>query len=168
MSLSAKPLNALAGIARRLHPAPHLEPAAGAVDTLPAFRADGALPAGIHRAGVDEFLTRFATTPRRSRMADHLVAELHRRGDDRAWIAGSFITSKGRPGDVDVVVQVDAMPYFADTVDAEAARRGINIYSHEPGQAVTNDVGSWPDMLDFFRHGRDGAERGVVELVLKP
>lgn len=88
--------------------------------TLPPLeRAGGAyeyLPAGDHEAALDEVEHQFgcSTFRRRELMTSlrEVVDKLRGLGVTTIWIDGSFVSSKQRPGDVDVIY---AKPIGADT-----------------------------------------------------
>jgi hypothetical protein len=71
---------------------------------IPEFEPGGNLPPGIHAASWDAFVMRFGTTDHRRRLLSGLqraLASLKLAGCRRAYIDGSFVTQKERPGDYD-------------------------------------------------------------------
>src|SRR5436190_17326429 len=75
---------------------------------IPEFGDDGLLPAGIHDATADEVVTRYGSqNDRRRILTSRLLRwiELGRIvGASRLLVAGSYVTAKDHPGDVDVVM----------------------------------------------------------------
>jgi hypothetical protein len=78
--------------------------------SIPAFQEDGFLPPGLYLADLDEIWERFGCTSERRRMLfDRLqmfVDVARHVGALRMFIAGSYVTAKMNPGDVDVVIWV--------------------------------------------------------------
>lgn len=167
-----------ATLVRYVSPAPEVVARSGDHAALPAFTAAGTLPAGVHDASLGEFFTRFGTTPRRRQMIDHMVDALRLRGLDEAYVAGSFVTAKRRPGDIDMVVRQGSNDFFGGGITTlRETMRGLQVFAAEPHSAAwrqTNPsmlpsaerVQHHDHMLDFFATGRNGAERGLVLLHL--
>lgn len=78
--------------------------------TIPAFRADGYLPEGLHPATEAEVLFRFGAPSRRRRKLALRVrrwVELARLVcGKRLLIDGSFVTAKNDPNDVDALILI--------------------------------------------------------------
>jgi hypothetical protein len=73
---------------------------------LPAHTADGFLPAGIHSASWEEVVDRLSGSARREALIEGLLAgltHLAEAGCVRVLLAGSFVTTKQNPKDVDVL-----------------------------------------------------------------
>ena len=68
-----------------------------------APNALGELPLGMHTATLEEVEAVFVTTPRRRRLFEGLACaqNLHAAGVRRAFINGSFVTTKADPNDID-------------------------------------------------------------------
>jgi hypothetical protein len=75
---------------------------------IPEFNAEGYLPAGIHRASVDEIATRFGQEPdiRRAELESlrWLVDLAKKVGVARVIVDGSFVTDVWEPNDVDCLL----------------------------------------------------------------
>ena len=78
---------------------------------IPEFDSDGELPPGVHVATLDEVRQRFgifSLTNRRPQLFTKLseLVEVARVSGivDRLIIAGSFVTAKAAPNDVDVLI----------------------------------------------------------------
>src|SRR5437870_3450533 len=79
---------------------------------IPDFRDNGFLPEGVHDATIDEVVTRFGEQNERRR---RLTAQLQRWiqlsktvGVVRILLAGSYVSAKPRPVDLDAVVLLPA------------------------------------------------------------
>ncbi len=79
---------------------------------IPAFNDDGYLPAGIHRATLEEIAARFGqeTELRRVQMQSlgWLVDLARRAGALRLVVNESFVTDRPEPNDVDCVLLIGA------------------------------------------------------------
>ena len=139
---------------------------------IPAFRADGYLPEGLHRASEAELTFRFgSTSPRRRRLALRVRRwiELARAvGASRLLIDGSFVTDKPDPGDVDAVILLPADFH-------EQIRRGIDpaleleqmLLTRRPEELFgAEDQTDWDDWAEFFSRTReaDGRRKGLLEI----
>jgi len=76
---------------------------------LPALRADGTLPPGVHSASLEEVFAHFpATTAQRqaldAALSSCVVVAKRLRLADKMALDGSYITDKQQPSDVDVIV----------------------------------------------------------------
>jgi hypothetical protein len=88
---------------------------------IPELNDDGYLPAGVHRATLEEVAARFAreTELRRVQMESlaWLVDLARRAGASRLVVNGSFVTDRPEPNDVDCVLL--AGPSFPRDAEAE-------------------------------------------------
>ena len=146
------------------------------VSVIPEFE-DELLPSGVHRATWDEVMQRFGTTPHRRWLLAGLaaaLAELRRAGCRTAWLDGSFVTAKARPGDYDLVWD------HSDVSDANLSRLDSVFFDLAPpraaqqvkyrGDLLPNVVegSSAMPFLDFFQVDKDtGRQRGIVRLDLE-
>ena len=76
---------------------------------LPALNSRGDLPEGLHRATLAEVQAQFGDGVGERQRATALLEQIHRLASltgklDRFVVFGSYITSKARPRDVDVVL----------------------------------------------------------------
>jgi len=72
--------------------------------SIPPFVESGSLPEGVHEATWQEIVDRYGTTDRRRELLEGLRAaldSLRDAGCPRAYIDGSFVTSKNEPADFD-------------------------------------------------------------------
>lgn len=141
---------------------------------IPAFDAGGNLPPGIHRAGWDEIVTRFAINSRRRQLADGLLEALRslkHAGCRAVYLDGSFVTAKELPGDFDAcweIAGVDADRLDRELLDfsnrraAQKARYGGELF---PAETAADPAGT--TFLDYFQHDRDtGQPKGIVAIDL--
>lgn len=132
------------------------------------------LPPGIHAASLDEVEKVFATNPLRRRLMSGLVEALTRlrwAGCERAYLDGSFVSSKPRPRDFDVCwdptgVDVSKLdPVFLDFTNTRLAQKRAFLGECFPSSTICGDVGS--SFLDFFQFERSTGERkGIVVIAL--
>jgi hypothetical protein len=134
----------------------------------------GNLPPGEHQAGWVEVVERFGTTPWRRQLLEGLaraLRDLRAAGCKRAYIDGSFITTKEHPGDFDACWDLDGVDF--DVIDEvlltfDAARRAQKAkYRGElfPADAAADPLGTL--FLDFFQRDRDGNAKGIIVIDLE-
>lgn len=141
---------------------------------IPAFRADGYLPEGVHVASEAEATFRFgSSSPRRRRLALRLRrwAELARQvRAKRLLIDGSFVTHKKEPNDIDAVVMLpDNFERQIEEGVESALELEEMLLTRRPGEVfAAEDAGDWNDWLEFFSRTRepDGRRKGLVEIEL--
>jgi hypothetical protein len=137
---------------------------------LPEFLGDF-LPPGIHRARWSEVVRRFGGTSRRQALLRGLrlcLEDLHAAGCTRAWLNGSFVTTKENPGDFDLVWDLDGVtirqlhPVLTDLDPpriAQDLRYGGDILPN------VQEGSSGQPFLDFFQQDSfTGRPKGIVEL----
>lgn len=142
---------------------------------LPPFNARGDLPPGIYRAAWVEIDAWFGAGLARQRLAGtlhHLHALARRTGQlERFLIFGSFVTNKELPGDVDVVLvmaeafKLEEAPRESRTLFSHAeadARFGASVFWVRRGILPDGEMASF---LEFWQTRRDGAKRGIVEVI---
>jgi len=143
---------------------------------IPDFTHEGLLPAGIHKASLEELKERFAVfdrSDRRLRVFDRLANLLDEakksRIVQRVLIAGSFVTAEPEPNDFDCILVLDPTivgrtlpPFQYNLVSRRMARRmfGGDIMPALDGSAALAEY------VDFFQTTRDGEQMGLVEIEL--
>lgn len=134
---------------------------------LPALRADGTLPPGIHAATLDEVFAAFPpTTPQRQALNAALahgvstVKRLHLA--DRIALDGRYITHEPAPADVDMIVLTPGV--YQLTGEQRYAAEGIDTTLLDIQFA--HDAADFQGWLTFFGTGRSNMPKGVVDLVL--
>jgi hypothetical protein len=133
---------------------------------LPPFDESGNLPRGVHRASIEEVVSRFGHgSPEReveARELVQLVAWARRRGVRRLIINGSFVTDKREPNDVDVVL---LPPAEHRQQEAELEREpAVWPFLQILVAADEADLDRWAK--DDFGTDREGRDKGVVEVIL--
>ena len=140
---------------------------------IPGFRKDGYLPDGIHLAELDEIANCFGTTQQRSKLMSRvrtwvgLARSIRAR---RLLLAGSFVTSKPDPTDVDAVVLLpDDFSELVDQGIHDALELSTMIISRHPEEIfAAEDERDWYNWVDFFSRTRelDGRSKGIIEVKL--
>ena len=137
--------------------------------SLPSFDGStGRLPPGEHQATWEEVVERFGFNERRRQLLDGLAEALVLLADagcTRAWINGSFVTSKEEPGDFDVAWDESGVDF--DTLDeiffemGEGRRMQKNRFG---GELLPNvvEIKSGLSFADFFQNERDTSRKGIV------
>lgn len=146
--------------------------------SLPKTQSNGFLPPGVHRATLNDVNDAFGKqTPRR----EHLMSQLRRLIDTakftgrvkRAFVFGSFVTSKPFPRDLDVLL---LMREGFDREFAALPESERFIFEHERARLLfeadvfwateaigTDEFSSW---LSVYQRSRDMVECGIVEVIL--
>ena len=145
---------------------------------LPSFNYHGFLPEGVHETTLVELRERFATNPAREelykKLQNFLEWAVNTGQFSRAYINGGFITSKGNPEDVDVILETRAHygpaafaamePFFAQGIDSI-----YEIYSVHLHFWCEGFPGGMSDFRRFFQYLRpqDAAPLGLKEQARK-
>lgn len=143
---------------------------------LPALTIDGLLPPGIHLAEWDEVYAAFGTTPHRRRLLDgfrRAINALKSAGCKKAYLDGSFVTSKDKPGDFDGCwEETDVDPSLLDPIlltfvngrIAQKIKFGGELFP--AGFVADPTTGSI--FIDFFQiHKETGAAKGIIAIDLE-
>jgi hypothetical protein len=139
---------------------------------IPAFRADGYLPEGVHLATEQEVTARFGqATPGRQRLMERVAEWLtlaRAVGARRFLLDGSFVTTRREPGDVDAVCWLPSnFGIQCHMGIAEAVRLDQILTTRVPGELFTAfDQADWDNWCGFFSQALDGQRKGVVEVIL--
>lgn len=142
---------------------------------IPEFAESGDLPAGIHKATLEEVEDRFGKVPpARKQTVERLrrVYDLASSTDHlaRFVIFGSFVTAKPEPNDVDIVMLMDD-DFDASRLEGEAAL----LFDHAVAQSMFGASVFWlrkiaalggeDDFVAGWQIKRDGTRRGIVEVI---
>ena len=132
------------------------------------------LPPGIHLATWQELAERFGTNDRRTEILAGLLRALQALGAagcQRAFVDGSFVTSKEVPGDFDGCWDHSGVDF--DALDPVL----LNFEGHREAQKAKFEgemfiAGTQADelgtrFLDFFQLDRDGRPKGIIQINLK-
>jgi len=143
--------------------------------SLPAFNEEGNLPPGVHQATLPEVLERFghgsvqrgAVSERLNRLYQ-LVTSTGKLA--RFVVFGSFVTAKGEPNDVDILLLMEDT-FDLVSVTGEAAL----LFQHLEAEARfgasvfwtcrSGAMGGEQAMIEYWQVRRDGGQRGIVEIV---
>ncbi len=143
---------------------------------LPELNQDGNLPEGIHLATEEEVLVRFATSSARRRWLGEQLQNLLGVAKSterlhRAFLWGSFVTSKESPNDLDILLvmtgdfTVDALPEKSRVLfDYTDAR--LRFHADVFWTKASIDAGILALWLDTYQVGKDFKRRGIVEIRL--
>ncbi|HUE75098.1 MAG TPA: hypothetical protein VMP01_29790 [Pirellulaceae bacterium] len=134
---------------------------------IPALDDYGNLPAGIHRATLEELVAAFGSgSPEREVQASELVEFVQwaiTAGIRRIIVNGSFVTGKLSPNDVDVIV-LPGPEYPMDTMDNEVIHDSVWPFLQIIFAADDADLERWAN--EDFGTDRRQRPKGVVELIL--
>jgi hypothetical protein len=138
---------------------------------IPEFNSNGYLPPGIHKSSLMEFEKRFCemTTGRRELFAQFCkILNLLEKHEDQILhiiIDGSFVTTKPKTGDMDIIL-ILAKDFDFDSPEAMRllrARADLNIHLIPLSEELPGEIRWWKD---FFGHDRDRKARGLAEVLL--
>ena len=140
---------------------------------IPEFGADGNLPPGVHNATWPEIVSRFGATPQRRILLGGLLRALQAlraAGCRRAYIDGSFVTSKMVPADYDGCYDTTGVdfehlhPVLQEFSDQRAAQKAEFRGELFPASWQADRHGR--PFFEFFQRDRDGNAKGIVVLDL--
>ena len=141
---------------------------------IPAFDQDtGSLPPGIHEATWEEVVARYGTTSQRLALLSGLkraLDTLRAAGCQRAYLDGSFVTAKARPGDFDGCWEAHGVdPDLLDPVLLDFTYRRTAQKSAYGGEmflahGLADPFGT--RFLEFFQHDAEGAPKGIIAINL--
>lgn len=132
---------------------------------LPALRADGTLPPGVHSATLDEVFAAFpAVTSERQSLNSALaycISTVRRLAmAEQIALDGSYVTSKMDPEDIDLAVFSPGIYQLAGEQQFAAAEIDIQLLDIQ----FAHDVLDFQGWLAFFSTARDGTPKGVISL----
>lgn len=142
---------------------------------LPGFQSDGNLPSGIYRTTIGEIRAKLGWNDHRLRLIEGLsraAASLGRSGVRWLWVAGSFVTSKAEPNDIDgfweATYGMNARlldPVFLDDTSPRQAMKdkyGVDFLIASPYMPQAKS-----EYCDFYRTDREGHSRGILMIELE-
>jgi hypothetical protein len=145
---------------------------------IPSFdSASGNLPPGVHETRWDEVVERFGYTAHRRDLLQGLLDALQilrAAGCRRAYLDGSFVTTKQDPGDFDACWDVDGVdlvrlaqdaPAFFDLRFPRAAQKERFRGELLPVQ-LTGDPSGRAVFEEFQRDIHTGAAKGIIAIDL--
>jgi len=145
-----------------------------------ALNANGFLPPGVHDASLDEvkrLFGQFQRSDRRPKLfakLEALIAQLKKEPFVKFLVVnGSFISSKPEPGDIDIVVAIDAgvlqkAEWSPSEYNAISSRRLRRAYSGFDVLVAPVGGRTLDHYLELFSQikGNPGAQKGLVRLSL--
>lgn len=146
------------------------------VKALPAFNANGQLPAGVHDADLGSFLLHVGTNPHRTdlyRPFAERALKLQARGVQSVYVGGSGVSAKPKPGDVDALYVTSDANRFPLHERASDWLQGTHWHAanrrHSAPQTAWGNVRpTWLEYFSNFAEPRGGEIRpqAVVRVVL--
>jgi hypothetical protein len=140
---------------------------------IPDFDNTGNLPEGVHFATIEQLIERFDYNPKRAWLIDGLkllIASLQKASCPLIYIDGSFVTSKGVPGDYDLCwslvgveeTKVDpALLDFSPTGREKMEQK----YRGDIFPAELPEGGTGKLFKDFFQTDKNtGEKKGIVAI----
>jgi hypothetical protein len=130
--------------------------------------SSGLLPPGDHEATLEEIKERLCWNQRRReiyRGLEFVSGQLRAHQVSTIWVDGSFVTSKQRPGDVDVACEVPE----GGTPDNWGWCSPARHHDLKKFQRVDLHY-CWPNekpaMKNFFCEDRDGTPKGILRVLV--
>ena len=145
------------------------------MNDIPDLTIDGLLPEGVHACTMTEVQDRFGKfqrSERRIKLTNALgqyLAALRATGFVRRVIVdGSYVSSKEEPGDIDLIVVLDAACDFASEVrpadyNAVSRRQVRRRYGFDV-MVVPEDSEALAEKFSFFQQDRGGRRKGLLEV----
>ncbi len=144
---------------------------------LPIFNKFGDLPPGVYVATIEEVVARFGSGSAQRKTATQNLLRIYEVARaigkvQRFIVFGSYITWKGAPNDVDVILvmaddfDVAAYDEFARTLfdhEAATAEFGASIFWIRPSHIIGEPI---EEFVSFWQRKRDQTLRGIVEIPL--
>jgi hypothetical protein len=143
---------------------------------IPEFNKDGNLPEGIYSASTEEFLDRFTTNSARRKWLGERLKEVFSLGKstgklERIFIWGSFVSAKGSPNDIDILLimaedfQLENVPGACRILfDYTRARVKFHVDIFWSKASIGEEtISLW---LDTYQRAKDFKRRGIVEVKL--
>jgi hypothetical protein len=142
---------------------------------LPELTDFGELPAGVHRASVQETLDRFGVGLAQRVAVEERLERIYRLAATTGHLArfvvfGSFVTDKPEPNDVDVFLVMDDA-FDGDALQGESAV----LFDHAAADAHFGASVFWvrrlaafggeQGMVEYWQARRGGGRRGIIEIV---
>jgi hypothetical protein len=142
---------------------------------LPAFNAEGELAPGVHRAALSEVLERFGQGQPQRQVVGSRLDRLFNLAAATGHLArfvvfGSFVTAKAEPNDVDfVLLMEDAFDLTKVTGETALVFHHLVAHAHFGASVFwtrrSGALGGEEAMIEHWQIRRDGARRGIVEIV---
>lgn len=141
---------------------------------VPSLNDSGYLPAGDHPATWKEIEDAFTSSYGRRQLLSgllYVVRELQAKGVKKIWIDGSFVTSKPRPRDIDVLYEVPTNEDNSTWGLLSPVRRHelkqnlrIDLWATPALQPPKLGLGNPIPLHDLWATDRDNLEKGMLFL----
>jgi len=143
---------------------------------IPPFDNNGNLPPGIYYCSWDDFVERFSTNPRRSRLILGLkkaIEQLKAAGCRTIYINGSFVTQKPEPKDFDACWDFEGVdinylrreaPVLLNLYDKRAAQKAKYGGELFPSDLVVDEAGT--SAFDLFQVDINSNRKGIIAIDL--
>ncbi len=133
------------------------------------------MPAGLHRATIDEVLERFGSgSPQREAVAARLLRTYRAAREtnllERFIVFGSFVTAKADPNDVDIILVMRD-----DFVLEDCVEESRMLFEHDQAERAFGASVFWirpsllfepvDEFLAYWQAKRDQTRRGIVEVI---
>ncbi|GAA3705103.1 hypothetical protein GCM10022421_10040 [Oceanisphaera sediminis] len=134
-------------------------------NVIPEFTERGELPEGIHRCNGLQFIERFCQDEYRKPFAKSITDIFDFAKDRNArivFIGGSFVTERGNPSDIDVVIvlrEKDHIPSKGERLILSGKRADIMFCSEDEPKMIDA-------FISLFSRGRYGQKYGVIQVDL--
>ncbi|CAN5478119.1 hypothetical protein BH11CYA1_BH11CYA1_11900 [soil metagenome] len=147
-------------------------------DGIPNFMANGFLPPGIHRTPYEAFASHFGSNEHRVQMLNKVEPMLRRladQGQERVYLAGSFVTHKPFPKDIDMLVHTNSSASsslqhvlndlrgirFGETMTAAKSRFGVDLMQGKAAEGLNCKH------LKLFKTNKADQPIGIIDLKLR-
>lgn len=143
---------------------------------IPPFDKEGYLPEGVHEADWDELVAALGFNTWRERLLEGLHAgllALKAAGCSRAYVDGSFVTSKMIPGDYDVCYETagmtrDRLDPTLQRFDHQRAAQKAKFFGEFFPARIPATLAPRPIYLEFFQQVKyQERKKGIVALDLR-
>lgn len=137
---------------------------------VPNLKKTGLLPAGIHPATWNELVEKFGFNEHRLQLLDGLKKGLNvliEYGCKEACVDGSFVTSKVKPGDIDVCYDNTHMNWKRFTKDYPefiSLKNGISIQKQKYNSEFYAYNAYDDNILHYFQFDKNNNPKGIVKL----
>ena len=145
---------------------------------IPKFTPNGFLPPGIYRSPYEDFASHFGSNEHRIQMlktVDPMLRRLADQGQERVYVAGSFVSQKPFPKDIDMLVHTTSTASsslqhtlndlrgikFGETMTAAKRQFNVDLMQGKASEGLDCKH------LKLFRASRTGEEIGIIDLKLR-
>lgn len=142
---------------------------------IPEFDSNGDLPVGVHRATMNEVVTRLGDISAQRQLVTARLLEIYQLVSntgqlDRFIIYGSYVTAKPQPNDIDIFL-VMTEEFDVDKLISKTR----TVFSHSQAQSELGASVFWvnratsfaniEDLIAGWQTKRDRSGRGIIEVI---